>query len=103
MKREERSEYTYIKNRSAKIAGAGSLLTIRTNASAEYKKALDKLYTEKGFHPCTIKVDSRMFDDNERIIYVYGNTFTDGEGNERSWTELYTKEEKARFSEALER
>jgi hypothetical protein len=41
-----------------------------------------------------------MYDENERIIYIYGQTF-DLNGEEHPWTELYTAEEKARFQAAL--
>lgn len=101
MKRAERSEYTYIKNYEKQFdLGYGTTLTIRTNGSAEYKKALHDLYTGWGFHPASVRVDSRMYDENERIIYIFGQTF-DLNGEEHPWTELYTTEEKARFVAAL--
>ena len=102
MKRAERSEYTYIKNFGKKFTmGYGTTLTIRTDGSAEYKKALHDLYTGWGFHPASIRIDSRMFDEKERIIYIYSLTWEDNDGKEHPWTELYTAEEKARFAEAL--
>ena len=102
MKRAERSEYTYIKNYEKKLGllGYGTTLTIRTNGSAEYKKALHDLYTDWGFHPAGIRVDSRMYDGLERIIYIFGQTF-DLNGEEHPWTELYTADEKAAFAAAL--
>ena len=101
MKRAERSEYTYIKNSLKGFTlGYGTTLTIRTDASPEYKKALDSLYTGLNFHPASVRVDSRMYDDNERIIYIYGLTY-DLHGEERPWTDLYTQEERDRFEAAL--
>lgn len=41
-----------------------------------------------------------MFDEKERIIYIHGLTF-DLNGEEHPWTELYTEEERDRFSAAL--
>ena len=101
MTRTERSEFTYIKNSlKNRGLGAGCQLTIRTGASSEYKKALHEHYTGLGFHPAAVRVDTRWFDENERIIYIHGLTFDLG-GETRSWTELYTAEEKARFERAL--
>ena len=101
MKRAERSEYTYIKNYEKQFdLGRGTTLTIRTNGSAEYKKALHDLYTSWGFPPASVRIDSRMYDDLERIVYIYGLTF-DLHGEAHPWTELYTAEEKARFEQAL--
>jgi len=101
MKRAEYNEFRYIRSYERKFElGYGTTLTIRTNGSAEYKKALHDLYTLWGFHPASVRVDSRMYDDLERIIYIYGRTF-DLNGEEHPWTELYTDEEKARFEAAL--
>ena len=101
MKRAERSEYTYIKNSLKKNNWTyGTILTIRTNARIEYKEALHQLYTERGFHPAGVKTDPHRFDEQERILYIYGLTF-DLNGEEHPWTELYTAEEKERFSKAL--
>ncbi len=101
MKKAERSEYTYIKNYEKQFdLGYGTTLTIRTNGSPEFKKALHDLYTGWGFHPASVKTDSRMYDELERIIYIFGLTF-DLNGEEHPWTELYTAEEKARFAAAL--
>lgn len=103
MTREERSEFNYIK-RSLKefTLGHGTTLTIRTDAGHEYKQALHNLYTSVNFHPAAIKVDERGYDDKERIIYICAQTWLDDNGNEHSWTELYTKDEKARFAAALQ-
>lgn len=102
MKRAERNEFNYIRRYEKELGllSYGTTLTIRTNGSAEYKHALHELYTGWGFHPASVRVDSRMFDDLERIVYIYGLTF-DLHGEEHSWTELYTEEEKARFEAAL--
>ena len=101
MKREERNEFNYIK-RSLKgfTLGHGTTLTIRTDASPEYKQALHEHYTSLGFHPASVRVDTHWYDDKERIIYIYGLTF-DLHGEEHPWTELYTAEERDRFSKAL--
>ena len=101
MKREERNEFNYIK-RSLRgfTLGHGTTLTIRTDASHEYKQALHEYYTDLGFHPASVRVDTRWYDDKERIIYIYGLTF-DLNGEEHPWTELYSAEEKARFVAAL--
>ena len=101
MKRNERNEFNYIK-RSLKgfTLGHGTTLTIRTDASPEYKQALHEHYTSLGFHPASVRVDTHWYDDKERIIYIYGLTF-DLHGEEHPWTELYTAEERDRFSKAL--
>ena len=101
MKREERNEFNYIK-RSLKncTLGYGTTLTIRTDASGEYKRALHEYYTGLGFHPVSVRVDNRFFDEKMRIHYIFGLTF-DLNGEEHPWTELYTAEEKERFEEAL--
>ena len=101
MKRAERSEYTYIKNYEKQFdLGYGTTLTIQTNGSPEYQKALYDLYTSWGFHPASIETDNRLYDELERIRYIFGLTF-DLHGEEHPWTELYTAEEKARFAAAL--
>ena len=102
MKRNERNEFNYIK-RSLKgfTLGHGTTLTIRTDASPEYKQALHEHYTSLGFHPASVRVDTHWYDDKERIIYIYGLTF-DLNGEEHPWTELYTAEEKERFQKALD-
>ena len=101
MTRAERSEYTSIKNSLKKFRPSyTTTLTIRTDGSAEFKKALHEQYTGLGFHPANIKVDNRMFDEKERIIYIYGLAW-DLNGEEHPWTELYTDAERARFAAAL--
>jgi len=105
MKRHERSEYTQMKNAMKGYDKRGTIntitmLTIRTNAGSEYKKALHELYTGYGFHPASICVDNHFFDDCERIRYIYGLTY-DLHGQARPWTDLYTTEEQARFEAAL--
>ena len=101
MKRSERNEFNYIK-RSLKgfTLGHGTTLTIRTDGSPEYKQALHEHYTSLGFHPASVRVDTNWYDDKERIIYIYGLTY-DLHGEQHPWTELYTAEEKDRFSKAL--
>ena len=101
MTRAERNEFNYIR-RSLKgfTLGYGTTLTIRTDASPEYKQALHEHYTSLGFHPASVRVDTHWYDDKERIIYIYGLTY-DLHGEQHPWTELYTAEEKDRFSKAL--
>ena len=71
MTRAERSEYTYIKNSlKGQTLSYGTTLTIRTDASTEYKQALNRLYTDLGFHPASVRVDSRMFDEKEYYLYM---------------------------------
>lgn len=108
MTRAERNEYNYIKKNLKLMIGftadqkLGTQLTIRTDAGHEYKQALHELYTSLGFHPASVKVDTHWFDDKERIIYISGQTWFDDAGNEHSWSELYTYEEKERFAAALQ-
>ena len=103
MTRQEYNEYRSIRA-SAKKYGLptyGCQYTIRTNASVEYKVKLHKLYSEWGLHPASVRVDTYYFDDQERIIYIYGRTWKDDEGREYPWTSLYTYEERERFDRAL--
>ena len=101
MKRAERNEFNYIRRYEKQFdLGYGTTLTIRTDGSPEYKHALHDLYTGWGFHPASVRVDRSMYDDRERIIYIYGLTF-DLRGEEHPWTELYTEEERGRFAAAL--
>ena len=101
MTRAEYNEFRYIRSYEKQFAlGYGTTLTIRTDGSAEYKKALHDLYTGWGFHPASVRVDRSMYDDKERIISLYGLTF-DLRGEEHPWTELYTEEERGRFEAAL--
>ena len=95
MTRTELSEYACIRNYKKQFGlGYGTTLSIRTNGSAAYKKALHDLYTEWGFHPATVHVDNRIFDENERIFYIMNSGGC-------PWTELYTEEEKTAFAKAL--
>lgn len=101
MKREERNEFNYIKKSMRGFTlGHGTTLTIRTDGSPEYKHALDELYTSLNFHPAGVKVDSRLYDEKERVIYIYSRTWEDN-SSLRPWTELYSSEELARFEAAL--
>ena len=102
MTRQEYNEFRYIRSYEKKLdLGPGTTLTIRTDASAEYKHRLDALYRSWGFHPASVRVDSRMFDEKERVIYIHGLTF-DLRGEQHPWSELYTNEERARFAAALD-
>ena len=102
MTRQEYNEYRYIRSYEKKFdLGPGTTLTIRTDASTEYKHRLDALYRSWGFHPASVRVDSRMFDEKERVIYIHGLTF-DLRGEQHPWSELYTNEERARFAAALD-
>ena len=103
MTREEYNEFRYIRKSMRQFTlGYGTTLTIRTDAGADYKKRLHELYTAAGFHPASVRVDRSMYDDRERIIYIFSRTWIDDEGRERPWTELYTSEERARFAAALD-
>ena len=102
MTRDEYNEFRYIRSYERKFdLGPGTTLTIRTDAGADYKHRLDALYRSWGFHPASVRVDSRMYDDKERIIYIHGLTFV-LRGEPHPWTELYTDEERARFAAALD-
>lgn len=104
MKRAERSEYTYIKNSLKKATLTyGARLTIRTNASREYKKALHDLYTSLNFHPATVESNPRYYtDDQERIVYIYDRYYVSVvDGKMHFWGEYYSKEEKTRIAKAL--
>ena len=84
MKREEYNELRSIKSSLKKLTlGHGTTLTIRTDASPEYQHKLDEFYTGLNFHPASVRVDRRMYDDKERIIYIFSRTWTDNEGRER--------------------
>ena len=104
MTRAERNEFNYIRRRlkSWSNLGYGSTLTIRTDAGSQYKHELDAFYLSLGFHPAGITTDSHRFDGKERIVYIFGQTWQDDEGNERSWEELYSREEKERYAAALD-
>lgn len=102
MTREEYNEFRYTRSYERKFdLCPGTTLTIRTDASADYKHRLDTLYRSWGFHPASVRVDNRMYDDKERIIYIHGLTF-DLHGKPHPWTELYTDEERARLAAALD-
>ncbi len=95
MTRTERSEYTYIKKQLKDLGTNNTcMMSIRTNAGTEYKKALDELYRGYGFHPCDVMTDARRFDENERILYIQGV------GPEH-WEELYSEEERELFRRKL--
>ena len=105
MTRSERNEFNHIRRTVKDYAkegalGYGTTLTIRTDAGREFKTELHGLYTSLGFHPADVRIDTKWYDDKERIIYIFGLTF-DLNGEERPWTELYTREEKERFAGAL--
>ena len=103
MKREERNEFNYIKRYEKQFnLSYGTTLTIRTDGGSEYKHALHDLYTGWGFHPASVRVDRTMYDDKERIIYIFSRTRIDDSRRERSWTELFTPEERSRFAAALD-
>lgn len=104
MTRTERNEFNYIRKTLQQFTslGYGSTLTIRTDASSEYKHALHEFYTSLGFHPADIRTDPDHYDDKERLIYIYGLTWEDDEGKERSWKELYTEDERKRYSAVLD-
>ena len=103
MKREEYNEIRHIRSSLKNLTlDYGTTLTIRTDASAEYKHKLDEFYTGLNFHPASVRVDRRMYDDKERIIYIFSRTWIDDSGRERSWTELFTQEERSRFAAALD-
>ena len=104
MTRTERNEFNDIRRtlRGWKNLGYGSTLTIRTDAGSQYKHELDAFYRSLGFHPAGVTTDARLYDGKERIVYIYGLTWQDNEGNDRSWTELYSKEEKERCAAALD-
>lgn len=102
MTRSERNEFNYICRSLKKLTpGYGSTLTIRISAGSEYKLALHEFYTSLGFHPASITKDRRRFDGEPRIIYIYGLTWTDIAGYERSWTDIYPESERRRFKAAL--
>lgn len=96
MTRTERNEFNYIKASLKNLGNSWANLTIRTDAGSEYKKALNEFYTNLGFHPAAVRIDTKHFDEKERIIYIRGI-----ETNGIHWTELYTAEEKATFEAAL--
>ena len=102
MTRYEYNEFRYVRKTMRQFTVSyGTICTIPTDAGAEYKHRLHDLYTSYGMHPASICTDSRLFDGRERIHYIFGLTY-DLNGEQRPWTDLYTKEEKARFAAALD-
>lgn len=103
MTRAEYNEYRYIRSHVKRfgLPTYGCLYTIPTDGSQDYKARLHELYTGWNMHPASVRVDRQYFDDRERIVYIFGRTWEDGEGNARIWEELYTTEEKNRFIAAL--
>lgn len=101
----KRIEYNLLRRLRAdlkKFSGEGTTLTIAVNdMSVEFKTACHQMYMENGFHPANVRVDSHFFDDELRVIYVYGLTWEDAEGRAHSWTELYTDVERACFEAAI--
>ena len=95
MTREERNDFNYIKKATKGHDLKGSQLTIRTDAGAEYKRALHDFYQSLGFKPYGITTDSRRLDGKERIVYIGWND------QAYTWEELTTAEEKRRYAEAL--
>ncbi|MCD8159268.1 MAG: hypothetical protein LUD77_10370 [Clostridiales bacterium] len=95
MTRTERNEYNYFRKQINDLGASNTcMMSIRTNAGSEYKKALHELFTECGFHSCEVKTDPIRFDDNERIFYIKGI-------DHEHWTNLYTEEEKELFARKL--
>ena len=85
MTREEYNEFRYIRSSLKKFTlGHGTTVTVRTDAGADYKHRLDDLYTSLNFHPASIRRDPRMYDDKERIIYIFGRTWTD-KSTSKAW------------------
>ncbi len=102
MTRNEYNTFRYIRSMARKHPPTyGCQYTIPTDATADYKNRLHELYESLNLHPASVRVDQHYFDDKERIVYIYGRTWEDSKGNTRSWAELYTADQKARFAEAL--
>lgn len=104
MTRSEYNEFRYIRKMLKQCPpNYGCMCTIRTDAGRDYKEKLDALYTEYNMHPADVRIDRNMFDEKERIIYLYGrnDVHTDYYGRQYNWEKLYTAEEKARFADAL--
>ena len=98
MKRAEYNEFLYIRSNLKKYKpGYGAILTIRTDASPEYKHKLDAFYTSLGFHPASVRVDKHFFDEKERVHYMMatsipGRSFSPARSAPASrlpWTEHY--------------
>ena len=68
MTRSEYNEFRYIRSSLKQFTlGHGTTLTIRTDASSDYKHRLDALYVSLNFHPAIVRVDLHYFDDKELI------------------------------------
>ena len=66
MKRAEYNEFLYIRSNLKKYKpGYGAILTIRTDASPEYKHKLDALYTSVGFHPASVRVEIEYLPEDD--------------------------------------
>ena len=96
MNNDEKAEFEYIKDSLKNLGDRWANLTIRTDRSPEYKQALHEFYTGLGFHPADIRVDTKWFDEHERIVYIRGLI-----SNGIHWTKLYSKAELDMFNEAL--
>lgn len=104
MTRQEYNEFRNIRANLKKYKlGHGCTLTIRTDASGDYKNRLHELYSTLNFHPASIRIDTHYFDEKERIIYIYGRNekHVDYYGREFDWTALYTDDAKKNFALAL--
>lgn len=104
MTRAEYNEYRHIKSTCHKygMPSYRCQYTIPTGASPDYKAKLDALYKSWNMHPASVKVDKHYFDEEERIVYIYGQTWQDSKGHPRSWTELYTADQLDKFQRALQ-
>ena len=102
-----RQEYNTIRSikKNVRIMGkpvVGCMYTIKVNSSVDFKEKLHDYYmNELNLHPAAVKIDRHYFDENERIIYIVGQTWKDESGRDRSWKELYTMEQKEEFDRAL--
>lgn len=106
MTRQEYNEFRYIRKNIKEFPPRhGCTYTIKVEANRDYKSRLDSLYRANNLHPATVKTDPHMYDDNERIIYLYGadEVYTDSFGRPFTWEDLYTPAEKERIAEALAR
>jgi len=104
MTRQEYNEYRHIRHMIKTAAPKhGDTWTIRTNGSSDFKARVHEMYTAANLHPASVKTDPWMYDNNERIIYLYGadEIHYDYAGRPYTWEKLYTPEEHARFAAAL--
>jgi len=103
MTREEYNEFRTIRANIRKwgVPTFGAQYTIRTGASVDFKLRVHRLYSENNLHPASVRVDTRYFDDKERIVYIAGRVWVDDDGKERLWSELYSEDERRRFDAAL--